>query len=56
LETDISPLEVLLGRSLAYCFHPDAAWRRLPTRGRALLVGAYFGAAYTTVLVLLFAL
>ena len=48
-------VERLLGRSVAFCVHPYAAWRRLPVRGRALLVGAYFGTAYTVVLVLLFA-
>jgi hypothetical protein len=49
-------LEILLGRSLAFCVHPYAAWDRLPLRGRALLVGAYFGTGYTVVLFLLFAL
>lgn len=35
-----------LGRSLAYCAHPAAAWRRLSNGGRLLLVVAYFGASY----------
>ena len=35
-----------LGRSLAYCAHPAAAWRRLSGGGRVLLVAAYFGASY----------
>jgi hypothetical protein len=56
VETDLHPMELVLGRSLAFCAHPYAAWRRLPIGGRALLFGAYFGAAYTLVLALLFAL
>jgi hypothetical protein len=56
VETNLHPMEWLLGRSLAFCAHPYAAWRRLRIGGRALLVGAYFGAAYTVVLALLFAL
>jgi hypothetical protein len=56
VETDLHPMELALGRSLAFCTHPYAAWRRLPIGGRALLVGAYFGGAYTIVLALLFAL
>lgn len=42
--------DLLIGRSLAFCVHPYAAWRRLDARGRTLLVGAYFGASYTAVL------
>lgn len=48
-------VERFVGRSLAFCVHPYAAWPRLPLRGRALIVGAYFGAAYTAVLLALFA-
>jgi hypothetical protein len=47
-------LDVIAGRALAFCVHPHAAWRRLPTRGRALLVGAYFTASYAIVLAALF--
>jgi len=47
-------IEILLGRSLAFCLHPTAAWRVLPPTRRALLVGAYFGAGYVGVLVALF--
>ena len=46
-------LEILIGRSLAFCAHPWAAWRRLGPRGRLLLVAAYFGASYTGVLAVL---
>ena len=48
--------ETRLGRSLAFCAYPEAAWRRLPARGRALLVSAYLLAAYVTVLSVLLAL
>jgi hypothetical protein len=47
------PLEILLGRCLAYCRHPCAAWRRLPLAGRALLIGAYVAGSYAIVLTLL---
>lgn len=43
--------EVLLGRSLALCAHPAAAWRA--RRGRAMIVGAYFAAGYVGVLLAL---
>lgn len=47
-------VEIVIGRGLAFCAHPTAAWRRLPPTGRALLVGAYAAASYITVLSLLF--
>ena len=46
----------MLGRSLALCAHPSAAWRVLSRRGRALVLGAYFTASYLTVLVTLLVL
>ena len=45
--------EVVVGRALAYCAHPSVSWRRLPAPGRVLLVAAYVGASYVTVLILL---
>ncbi len=48
------PLDLLIGRALAWCVHPVVAWQRLPARGRVLLVAAYVSASYTTVLSLLF--
>lgn len=42
------PLDLAIGRMLACCVHPSAAWRRLPLKGRLLLVGAYFSASYVT--------
>jgi hypothetical protein len=46
-------IEVAIGRSLAMCLHPSAAWRVLPPVHRLLLVAAYFGAGYVSVLVAL---
>jgi hypothetical protein len=48
------PLDLLIGRALAWCVHPAAAWHLLPARGRALLVAAYVSASYMAVLTLLF--
>jgi hypothetical protein len=39
-------LEVALGRWMACAVHPYAAWRILPAKGRALLLGTYFGIGY----------
>ena len=46
---------MVLGRFLAYCSHPAAAWRRLSGRGRLLLLTAYFGAGYVVTLAALLA-
>jgi hypothetical protein len=43
-------LEIAIGRGLALCLHPTAAWRIVSTRGRVLLVAAYVGAGYLAVL------
>src|SRR5439155_11286007 len=48
------PLDIVIGRALACCVYPSASWRRLPPTGRVLLVAAYVGAGYVTVLTLLF--
>ena len=45
--------ELLLGRSLAFCAHPAAAWRVLSRPGRALVFGAYFAVGYIGVLAML---
>lgn len=50
------PWEILLGRALALCVHPAAAWRLVSARGRAAIFGAYFGAGYAAVLAALLAL
>lgn len=43
-------VDLLIGRGLAFCAHPTAAWRVLSMRGRAFVVAAYAGAAYVAVL------
>jgi hypothetical protein len=48
-------IEAMIGRSLAFCLHPTAAWRVLSPKRRALLVAAYFGASYVGVLAVLLA-
>jgi hypothetical protein len=47
--------DVVIGRTLACCLHPAAAWRRVPGSGRALIVGTYFVIGYLGVLAVLFA-
>jgi hypothetical protein len=47
-------IETALGRWLACSVHPQAAWRVLRPRGRAILIGTYFSAAYVTALMMLF--
>ena len=42
--------EVLIGRSLAACAHPMAAWQAKARSFRVLLVGGYFIVGYFTVL------
>jgi hypothetical protein len=43
-------IELLIGRGLAFCVYPRAAWRVLSTPGRAFVVAAYAGAGYVAVL------
>jgi hypothetical protein len=47
-----SKLEVLIGRSLAACVHPQAAWRVGP-KGRIPLLLGYFLAGYVVIFVTL---
>jgi hypothetical protein len=42
--------EVLIGRSLAACIHPLAAWQSRARSFRVLLVAGYFAMGYVTVL------
>ena len=44
-----SPTEVFVGRSLAMCVHPVAAWRLSSVRGRLLVIAGYAAAGYTGV-------
>ena len=48
--------EILVGRGLAMCLHPGAAWRAQSPAGRLLVLFAYFAASYALVLTSLFAL
>jgi hypothetical protein len=45
--------ETLLGRSVAFGLHPLAAWPRLSSGARALLIAGYCGAGYAIVLAML---
>jgi hypothetical protein len=45
-----SKLEVLIGRSLAACVHPQAAWR-VGLKGRIPLLLGYFLAGYVVIFV-----
>lgn len=47
--------DIALGRWLAFCAHPTAAWRLLPLHGRLLLAASYAGASYLVSLALLLA-
>ena len=46
-------LEVVIGRWLAFCVHPTAAWRLLPPSGRCLMAASYAAASYAAALSLL---
>jgi hypothetical protein len=46
-------LEVLVGRSLAMCAHPYAAWRAYSTAGRLLVFLSYLAASYAVMLTVL---
>ena len=55
LDRPSTGLEILLGRSLAACVHPVAAWRSGSRAARAQFFFGYFVAGYVLVfLVLLF--
>jgi hypothetical protein len=45
--------EIFIGRSLAICAHPIAAWRTTARSVRFRLVAGYFSAAYLTAFVLM---
>jgi hypothetical protein len=48
-------VELVLARLAACCAHPAAAWDRLAPSGRVVLVAAYVGIGYLTVLTVLLA-
>jgi hypothetical protein len=43
----------MMGRSLAVCVHPIAAWRSSSQRERLVLVGGYLGAGYVVTFIAL---
>jgi hypothetical protein len=45
--------EIVIGRSLAICAHPVAAWHTQSVRYRCVLVGGYVGAGYLLTLAVL---
>lgn len=44
--TSANIFELFLGRSLACCLHPFAAWRVKPRRVRAGILAGYIAAGY----------
>jgi hypothetical protein len=48
-------VDIVIGRTLACCVHPSAAWRQVSASGRALIVGTYFAVSYLAVLAVLLA-
>jgi hypothetical protein len=44
------PPEILIGRSLALCVHPYAAWRSRSLPGRVFVFSAYVAAGYAVAL------
>lgn len=51
-----SPVEILIGRSLAAIVHPVAAWRVFSMKRRLLLALGYCAVGYVTTLTALLAL
>jgi hypothetical protein len=45
--------DIVIGRALACCVHPAAAWRRLSMSGRILIITTYFAGGFFGVLALL---
>ena len=46
----VTRFEVLIGRSLALCAHPYAAWRTHSTAGRLFILFTYAAASYAVML------
>lgn len=47
---EVTTFAILLGRILAFCVHPFAAWQVLPVAWRWAIVALYVAAAFVTVL------
>jgi hypothetical protein len=46
----VKSFEILIGRGLACCFHPRAAWRATTRAGRAFVICAYAAGGFVTTL------
>ncbi len=49
-------IEIILGRAMAACRYPVAAWHRFSFKWRVVTVAAYVAASYLVTLGVLFAL
>jgi hypothetical protein len=56
MTSKLPQLEILIGRSLAICVHPYAAWQSHSMRKRMLVLFAYGAASYAIMLGTLLAL
>jgi hypothetical protein len=56
MTSKLPQLEILIGRSLAMCAHPYAAWRSHSKKARMLVLFAYVAASYVLMLSALMAL
>jgi hypothetical protein len=50
ITSPVTRFEVLIGRSLALCAHPYAAWRTHSTAGRLFILFTYAAATYALML------
>jgi hypothetical protein len=46
----VRSFEILIGRGLACCLHPQAAWRATTRVGRAFVICAYAAGGFATTL------
>jgi hypothetical protein len=46
----VKPFEVLIGRGLACCIHPHAAWQATTRAGRAFVICTYAAGGFVTTL------
>ena len=46
----VKSYEILIGRGLACCFHPRAAWQVTTRAGRAFVICAYAAGGFVTTL------
>jgi hypothetical protein len=50
MASKLPQLEIAIGRTLAMCAHPYAAWRSRSAKSRALVLFAFMAASYFIVL------